>query len=68
MQKQVNDIQADVKEIKDALLGNDYKGGLISEIGKNSQHRKNSLKTTSSIAAFSVVIGGFLGKFWDKLF
>lgn len=68
MQKQVNDIQADVKEIKDALLGNDYKSGLISDIEKNSNHRKNSIKTTSSIAAFGVVIGGFIGKFFDKIF
>ena len=67
MQKQVDNIQSDIKEIKSALLGDDFRDGIISEENKNTEHRRNSMKTSGFIAGTSIIFGGVLGKFWDKI-
>lgn len=65
MQQQVNDIQNDVKEIREALLGNDYKEGIISDIEKNSKHRKNSLKVNGFFTGIGLVLGGLIIKMYN---
>ena len=74
MQKQINEIKELQKEqgellskVYDNLVGDEFNDGLVSEVRKNSIHRKKSVERAGFIAGLSIVFGGLLGKFWDKI-
>lgn len=67
MQEQVNKIEQDIKEIKAALIGNEFNEGIIADVNKNSAHRKSAAKTNGFIAGASILFGGLLGKIWDLI-
>ena len=74
MQQQVNNIEKKVDEqgellnkIYSKIVGDEFNDGMIGEVKKNTIHRNNSIKTSGFIAGFSIVLGGVLGKFWDKI-
>ena len=75
MQEQINDIRTSQQEqglmiskMHDAIIGDKFRDGIISEVKKNSNHRKQSLKVNGFIAGISIIIGSFLSKFWGNLF
>ena len=67
MQEQVNDIQADVKEMKAFLLGDEYnENGLNSRVKKIESYQEKDKKHKYMIAGGAFVIG-MISKFWDKI-
>lgn len=61
----LEEIKLDVKEIKEALLGNKYnKEGLVHKVEKNSKFRNRS----GWWATFFTGLGVMIGKLIDKLF
>ena len=67
MQTQVNNIEKKVDKLYEAMIGDEFREGIVGEVKKNTQHRKDSIKTSGFIAGGSIVLGGLLGKFWDKV-
>jgi len=67
MQTQVNNIEKKVDKLYEAMIGDEFRDGIVAEVKKNSLHRKNAIKTNGFIAGGSIVFGGLLGKFWDKV-
>jgi hypothetical protein len=67
MQQQLDNIEKKVNTMYEGFVGNEFNEGLISEVKKNSTHRRNSVKTNGFIAGSSIVFGGLLGKFWDGI-
>jgi len=64
MQEQVNNIESDLKEVKDALLGNEYtKEGLIHRLGEIEKYQSNDKKQKWTIAGIGIALGVLL-KLW----
>ena len=66
MQEQINNIESDVKEIKDALLGNDYGKGLISRVEKTEKYQEKD-KKLKWVGGGIIIAISFLIKIWDKI-
>ena len=67
MQQQVNNIEKKVDKLYEAMIGDEFREGIVGEVKKNTKHRKDSVKTSGFIAGASIIFGGLLGKFWDKI-
>tara|TARA_R110002167_G_C12299301_1_gene616963 strand:- start:248 stop:571 length:324 start_codon:yes stop_codon:yes gene_type:complete len=68
MQEQINSIESDLKEVKNALLGNEFnKNGLVSRVEKIESYQSKDKKHKWMVAGGFVVIT-FLSKFIHKLF
>jgi len=67
MQNQVNNIEKKVDKMYEALIGDEFREGIVGDVNKNTEHRRSSVKTSGFIAGFSIIAGGLLGKFWDKV-
>jgi len=64
MQEQVNSIQSDLKEVKEALLGNEYnKRGFIDRVEELEKYQNNDKKQKWTLAGIGLAIGTLL-KFW----
>lgn len=67
MQNQVNNIEKKVDKMYEAMIGDEFREGIVLEVKKNSKHRKNSVKTSGFVAGVSIVLGGLIGQFWDGI-
>jgi hypothetical protein len=74
MQEQINQIKETqrrqgemITKIYEGVIGNDFSEGILSDVKRNTRHRKNSVKTHGFIAGAAIVFGGLLGKFWDGI-
>lgn len=67
MQEQLDNMQSDIKEMKEALLGNPYgQKGLVHRVEAIECYQQKDKKQKWMIAGGAAVIG-FLVKFWDKI-
>lgn len=67
MQQQLDNIESDLKQVKQALLGNEYgQKGLVHRVENLECYQQKDKKQKWMIAGAGVVIG-FLVKFWDKI-
>lgn len=68
MQEQINSIESDLKEVKNALLGNEFnKNGLVNRVEKIECYQAKDKKQKWMVAGAFVVLT-FLSKFVHKLF
>ena len=64
MQEQVNNIAADLKQVKEALLGNEFnKKGFIDRVESLEEYQANDKKQKWTIAGIGIAIGTLI-KFW----
>lgn len=64
---QLDEIQNDLKQIKTALLGDEYNSnGLIQRVGEVEEYQKKDKKQKWMIAGGALVIGA-LSKFWKNI-
>tara|TARA_R110000765_G_scaffold90487_4_gene172226 strand:+ start:515 stop:709 length:195 start_codon:yes stop_codon:yes gene_type:complete len=64
MQQQVNNIEQDLKEVKEALLGNEYnKDGFIKRVENIEQYQANDKKQKWTLAGIGLALG-VLFKLW----
>ena len=64
MQEQVNNIASDLKEVKEALLGNEYNSkGFIHRVEELENYQSNDKKQKWTLAGIGIAIG-FLIKLW----
>ena len=64
MQQQVNNIEKKVDKMYEAFIGNEFNEGVISEVKRNSKHRKNAFKVNGFIAGIAIVLGSAITKFF----
>jgi len=58
MQKQIDDIQDDVRQIKDALLGNEFGNkGIVKRLECTEKKSNDNKKKITNIKSKSVVLG-----------
>lgn len=59
MQEQINDIQKDVKEMKDALLGTEFNDnkGIVHQVGENTSFIKKAKKTNYIVIGLAMGLG-----------
>ena len=68
MQEQINTMASDLKEVKNALLGNEFnKNGLMQRVEKIESYQSKDKKQKWMLAGAFVVLT-FLSKFIHKLF
>lgn len=64
MQEQVNNIERDLKEVKEALLGNEYNpNGFIKRVEKVEKYQANDKKQKWTLAGVGLAIGFILKYF-----
>lgn len=64
MQEQINSIETDLKEVKEALLGNEYNSrGFIKRVEDVEKYQSNDKKQKWTLAGIGIAIG-FLIKLW----
>ena len=65
MQEQLNNIEREVKELKEALVGNDFNSnGFIKRVEEVEKYQSNDKKQKWTVAGIGLAIG-FLLKFWE---
>ena len=74
MQEQIDNIekiQRDqgemISKIHDAIVGDEFRKGLIDRVDKNTSYRKSDQKQKYIITGMFFGIGGLLGKYWGKM-
>lgn len=68
MQDQIDDIQKDLKEVKDALLGTNYgQKGIVDRVDEVEKYQSKDKKQKWMVAGGALVVGSIL-KFWKELF
>ena len=67
--EEIKVIRADMIEIKMAVMGSDKLkvNGLIQKVEKHSKYIETDKKFKYAIYGIAIVIGGVVGKFWNKL-
>jgi len=70
MPENMEEMGRDIKEIKDALLGNGYNNnqGIIYKVDKHEQKLKNFEGKVAFLVGVSAAISFFMGQVWDKIF
>jgi hypothetical protein len=64
MNNQLNNIETDIKELKDFLIGSDLnKNGFINRVESLEKYQSNDKKQKWTLAGIGLAIG-FLLKFW----
>ena len=67
MQKQVDEMQQDIKDIKNFLLGDEYNdNGVVKRIKDIEKYQEKDKKQKYMIAGGAFVVG-MVAKFWDKI-
>jgi len=71
MQQQVNNIEEKVdnqgellNKIYNKIVGDEFNEGLIDDVKRNSNHRKNAFKVNGFIAGIAIVLGSAITKFF----
>ena len=64
MQNQINNIEKDVKELREALIGNDFNpNGFVKRVEILEKYQSNDKKQKWTLAGIGLAIG-FILKFW----
>lgn len=64
MQQQVNNIEKDLKEVKAALLGNEYNpNGFVKRVEKLEKYQSNDKKQKWTLAGIGLALGFVLKYF-----
>lgn len=67
-QKQLDNMQSDIKEMKEALLGTQYGSeGIVHRVEKVEEYQSRDKRQKWMIAGGATVVA-FIVKYWDKLF
>jgi hypothetical protein len=67
MQDQIDDIQRDMKEVKEALLGTKYgQKGIVDRVKCVEEYQSKDKKQKWMVAGAALVLGT-IGKFWKDL-
>ena len=66
-QEQLDNMQSDIKEMKEALLGTQYGSkGLVYRIKKVEEYQHKDKKQKWMVAGAAVIIGTIV-KYWDNI-
>lgn len=67
MSEQLNEMQRDIKDVKEALLGSEYGAtGLVKRLGKVEKYQTADRKSKWTLAGIVIAVSAFF-KYGDKI-